>query len=65
MRSRRKGWGWGLVLGAVSIGGVWSAGDPWIGSWLRAATAQGAALPDALEPHRDHQRRPLRLERQS
>ena len=49
MRSRRKGWGWMLVLGAVSIGGLWSAGDPWIGSWLRAATAQQVAR-DPLEP---------------
>ena len=50
MRSRRKGWGWGLVLGAVSIGGLWSAGDPWIGSWLRAATAQQAASPTRSSP---------------
>jgi YVTN family beta-propeller protein len=39
-----------LVLGAVSIGGLWSAGDPWIGSWLRAATAQGAASPTHASP---------------
>ena len=50
MRSRRKGWGWGLVLGAVSIGGLWSAGDPWIGSWLRAATAQQVASPTRSSP---------------
>ena len=50
MRSRRKSWGWVLVLGAVSIGGLWSAGDPWIGSWLRAATAQGAASPTHASP---------------
>ena len=50
MRSRRKSWGWGLVLGAVSIGGLWSAGDPWIGSWLRAATAQRAASPTRSSP---------------
>ena len=50
MRSRRKGWGWMLVLGAVSIGGLWSAGDPWIGGWLRAATAQGAASPTHASP---------------
>ena len=48
--ARRKSWGWVLVLGAVSIGGLWSAGDPWIGSWLRAATAQGAASPTHASP---------------
>ena len=55
--NRRKGHakqaerlGWMLVLGAMSIGGLWSAGDPWIGGWLRAATAQGAASPTHASP---------------
>jgi YVTN family beta-propeller protein len=50
MRSRRKGWGWVLVLGAVSIGGLWSAGDPWTSRVLRAATAQQVATPTRSSP---------------
>jgi YVTN family beta-propeller protein len=29
---------------------LWSAGDPWIGSWLRAATAQQVASPTRSSP---------------
>jgi YVTN family beta-propeller protein len=50
MRSRRKGWGWVLVLGAVSIGGLWSAGDPWTSRVLRSATAQQVATPTRSSP---------------
>ena len=50
MRSCRKGWGWALVLGAVSIGGLWSAGDPWTSRVLRAATAQPVASPTRSSP---------------
>jgi YVTN family beta-propeller protein len=50
MRSRRKGWGWVLVLGAAALAGSWGAGDLWMGRVFRPATAQGAASPTHASP---------------
>ena len=55
MRSRRKGWGWVLVLGAVSIGGLWSAGDPWTSRCASGGDGAAGRVADPLEPHRHHQ----------
>ena len=56
MRSRRKGWGWGLVLerrehqaacGAPAIS--------WMGQLASSGDGSARHVADPLESHRDHQ----------
>ena len=50
MRSRRKAWGWVLVLSAVCAGGLWGAGDLGVGQLLGSARAQGGTSPTHASP---------------